>query len=114
MDIDYIQLYDMAHFSITHNVSVYRLARASNQEEYSASPVYSGLDVSIVPASSDILAFFGEPSMSLYEIFIEEVAELKVGDKLTSGSDEWIIRGVPMVYSHPALTYTRAVGEKVV
>jgi hypothetical protein len=105
----------MGFQTTTHKVSVFRLVETAGQEEYGADPVYTGLDVGIFPASADILAVYpGEASYQLYEIFVYEPAVIKNGDKLVSGSDEWIVRGAPQVFDFPQISYQRLVGEKVV
>ena len=99
----------------THLVDVYRLAVASSKEGYGASPVITGLDVGIFPAGTDIVAVYGgESAFQLYDVYVYESATLKNGDKLKSGTDEWIIKGVPQVFSTPYLSYQRLICEKVV
>lgn len=99
----------------THVVDVYRLARVGDKELYDLTPIKTGLDCSIIPAGNDILAVYpGEASFALYEIYFSEVVDIKNGDKLKVGNQEWIVRGVPQVMDTPYLYYQRLVGEKVV
>lgn len=100
---------------ITHNVSVFRLKRTGNKEEYDTTPIATGIDCGIVPASNDILAVFpGEPSYSLHEVFVYEPVTFKLGDKLTSGPEEYILKGVPQVYDNQYMYVQHLVCEKVV
>jgi hypothetical protein len=99
----------------THLVDVYRLALSSSKESYGGTAVITGLDVGIFPAGNDIVAIYGgESAYQLYEVYVYESAVLKNGDKLKSGTDEWIIQGVPQVFSTPYLSYQRLLCEKVV
>ena len=105
----------MGFQKVTHTLDVYRLTRSGNNEQYDLSPVYSGIECGIFPASPDVLAVYpGESSFALFEIYIYENVALKNGDKLKYGSVEWIIRGVPQVYDTNQLFYVRAIGEQVV
>lgn len=100
---------------ITHNVSVYRLTRNGGKEEYAATPIATGIDCGIVPASNDILAVYpGEAAYSLHEVFIYEPVGFKLGDKLVSGSEEYILRGVPQVYDNQYIYTQHLICEKVV
>lgn len=105
----------MGFQKITHSVEIYRLARSGNNEQYDSTPIYTGIECGIFPASPDILAIYpGESSFSLFEVYIYETISLKNGDKLKFGATEWIVRGVPVVYETNQLFYTRVIGEQVV
>lgn len=105
----------MGYHTTTHLVSVYRLGVTSAKESYAATPVITGLDVGIFPAGTDIVAVYGgESAFQLYEVYVYEAATLKNGDKLVSGTDEWIVKGVPQVFNTPHLYYQRLICEKVV
>jgi hypothetical protein len=100
---------------ITDTVSVYRLARTGDNEDYGATPVLTGLDCGIFPAGTEILAVYpGQSSYALHDIYVYEVCDLKNGDKLKSGSKEYIIRGVPQVVNNRHMYYQRLVGELLV
>jgi hypothetical protein len=100
---------------ITHTVNVHRLTKTGNNTEYGASPVISGLDCSIFPASTDTLAVYPDlPAYATYEGFTQESATLKLGDKLKVATEEFIIRGVPQVYDTNYAYYQRFVLEKVI
>ena len=99
----------------THKVSVYPLTLASGKEKYPESPTVTGLDLGIFPAGIEIQAAYpGISAFQLYEIFCFENVTIGNGDKLISGADEWIIKGVPQKYSDPYASYQRLVGQKVV
>ena len=103
------------HFLITDTASVYRLERTGSKEAYGASPVVSGLDCQITPASSDILAIYGgNPGYALYQIFFTENVTLKPGDKLVSNDIEYIVKDVPMRNENRLLSFTKVVAEVVV
>ncbi len=100
---------------ITDTCDLYRLVRVGDKESYGGSPILNGLKCQIMPASSDILAVYpGEPSYQLYEIFTYSMDTVKNGDKLKSGSTEYIVRGVARTVNTPLLKYQQLVGEKVV
>lgn len=105
----------MGFQKITHSVDIYRLVRSGNTEQYDSTPVYTGIECGIFPASTDILAIYpSESAFALFEIYIYETVTLKNGDKLKVGSSEWIVRGVPIVYETNQMYYTRVIGEQVV
>jgi hypothetical protein len=105
----------MGYQTLTHIVDVYRLTIVSGKESYALTPVRTNLDVGVFPAGPEVLAVYpGVSSYQLYDIFIYEDVTLLNGDKLKSGSDEWIVRGVPQKFSNPYISYQRIVGEKVV
>jgi hypothetical protein len=105
----------MGYPTVTHTVSVYRLTRTGNKDQYSTIPVYTGIEAGIFPAGTDILAVYpAESAFALCEIFIYEPCTLKNGDKLTMGVNEWIVRGVPQVFASNRIHYQRVIGEKVV
>jgi len=98
----------------THVVDVYRLTKTGSTESYSATPTITGLDCAILPASTEIIAIYpGENAFALHDIFFDEPADLKTGDKLTSGASEWIIRGVPQVFDNDYGYAVHCVGEKL-
>ncbi len=100
---------------ITDTADLFRLTRTGGKEQYGATPVRTGLKCQIMPASADILAVFpGEPSYQLYEIFTYDMDLIKNGDKLKSGTTEYIVRGVPRVVNTSELKYQQLVGEKVI
>ena len=100
---------------ITDTCDLYRLVRIGDKESYGGTPILTGLKCQIMPASSDILAVFpGEPSYQLYEIFMYSMDTIKNGDKLKSGSTEYIVRGVARTVNTSLLKYQQIVGEKVV
>src|SRR5690554_5037196 len=102
-------------FPLTHKVDVYRFAVSGGQDKYDSTPIITGLDVAIYPASTDILAVYpGESAYQLYEIYTREAVMLKNGDKLKVGTDEWIVRGAPREFRAPFVYYVQLVGEKVV
>lgn len=77
-------------------------------------PIITGLDCSVTPAGTDILAVFGgQPSLSLYEIYFSEFVTLKNGDKLKSADKEYIVRGVPQVIDNRYQYYQKVIGEMV-
>lgn len=95
---------------ITDTVAVYRLTRSGNQESYGASPVITGLDCQIVPASNELLAIYGgNPSFALFAIHFDENVEVQTGDKLVSGSTAYIVRDVPMRVENRLLSYTKVI-----
>ncbi len=99
---------------ITDTIDVYRLARTGNKDAYAQTPVITGLDCSVTPAGTDILAVFGgQPSLSLYEIYFNEFVTLRNGDKLKSGTKEYIVRGVPQVIDNRYMYYQKVIGEMV-
>jgi hypothetical protein len=99
----------------THVFNVYRLSTTGVNEEYSGTPVYTGVDAAVLPASTDVLAVFGgSPSYQLYEIFIFEYVDLKVGDKLIQSGETYIVQDSPQVVNIPYFFYVRVVGQKAV
>lgn len=105
----------MSYHTVTHTVDIYRLTRTGNKDQYATTPVYTTIEAGIFPAGTDILAVYpAESAFALYEIYIFEPCLLKNGDKLKSGGDEWIVRGVPQVFSSMRTQYQRLIGEKVV
>lgn len=105
----------MSNPLITNTVDVFRLTRTGNTDAYGASPVATGVDVSITPAGTDIVAVYGgNPAVALYEVYCFENVTLKSGDKLKEGSKEWVIRGDPQVIENRFLSYRRAVAEVAV
>ncbi len=103
------------HIPITDTVDIYRIARTGNKDAYGVSPVATGLDCCITPASTDIVAIYGAgPSVSLYEIFFSENIIIRNGDKLNSGGVEYVVRGVPAVVDNRYMAYTQALGERVI
>ena len=100
---------------ITDTVDVFRLTRVGDKESYGLTPVITGLRCQILPASNDILAVYPDiPAYQLYEIYFFKNTLVKNGDKLKSGSIEYILRGVPQAVDNKYMTYQRLVGEKVV
>lgn len=98
---------------ITHTVDVYRLSLVGGKEAYGVSPVLTGIRIGIFPAGVDIQAVYpGIPAFQLYDGYTEDSSTLKNGDKLKQGSDEFIIRGTPQVFTSP-LSYQRVALEKV-
>lgn len=99
---------------ITNKIDVYRLTRTGDDEEYGGSPVITGLDAQIIPASNDIAIFYPDiPTHQLFDMFIFTTDDIKNGDKFTDGSSEWIIRGVSFKISN-LMTYQRLVGQQIV
>jgi hypothetical protein len=99
----------------THVFSVYPFKKTGNTEEYDTTPLYTGVDAAVVPASTDILAVYpGISSFQLNEIFIYENVDLKNGYKLVSGSEEYVVRGQPMKVDNAYMYYTHVVGERVI
>lgn len=105
----------MGYGIITHTVDVYRLTKTGSNTEYSVSPIVTGLDCAIYPASTELLAIYPElPVYSTYEVYVYEAETLTTGDKLTtSGGDEYILRGVPQVYDNNYVYIQRIIAEKV-
>lgn len=106
----------MSFLPITHSVSVYRLLKTGNKEDYGTTPTATGLDCGIVPAGNDIVAVYPDiPAYALYEVYVHESFSFKIGDKLVDvSSNEYILRGVPQVYDLSYGYYQRLVCEKVV
>ena len=99
----------------TDIVDVYRLADTGSKEEYGVTPVLTGLDCQIVPASEDIIAIYGGgQTFALYEIYFAEALDLQTGDKLVSGAKTYFVRDAPMKVESILLTYTRVIGGVVV
>lgn len=104
----------MALALITDTVSVFRLTRTGAKEAYDVTPVLTGLDCQIMPASNDLLAIYGgNPGYALFTIHLDENAQIKTGDKLVSGSTEYIVRDVPMRVENRLLSYTKLITEVV-
>jgi len=100
---------------ITDTVDVFRLTRTGNKDAYGVTPVLTGLDCTITPAGSDIVAVYGgNPSLAMYEIFTGEAVTLKNGDKLVSGSTEYIVQGVPQVVDNRYMYYQKMIGVQAV
>lgn len=96
-------------------VDVFRLTRIGDKETYGATPVITGLRCQIIPATNDILAVYPDiPAYQLFEIYFFKNQTIKNGDKLKSGSTEYIVRGVAQAVDNKYMTYQRIVGEKVV
>ena len=105
----------MTAFPITHTIDIYHLVVINDKESYEITPSIAGLKVTIHPAGPEILAVFpGKPSFALHRMFVYEAAALKNGDKVVGGSDTFIIRGVPEVFSIPGHFHQELVIEKVV
>lgn len=105
----------MGYGNITHSFDVYRLTKTGNDTEYGDTAVITDLDCGVFPASSEILAVYPDlPAYATYEVFVYEACSLQNGDKLTSGSEEYIIRGVPQVYDNNLIYYQRLVVEKTI
>jgi hypothetical protein len=104
----------MPHPTITHTCDVYRLTRTGTKDAYGATPVITGLDVSIIPASPEIVAIYGgQPSYALYEIYTHETVSFKTGDKLAADGKEWIVSQVPQQVDNRYISFTRVVGYQV-
>jgi hypothetical protein len=102
-------------FPSTHLVEVYRLEKTGAKEGYGVTPVLTGLDIAIYPAGTDIAALYpGIPAFQAYEGYVYEYVSLKNGDKLKSGSEEWILQDVPQKYETDLLYYQRLALAKVV
>ena len=99
----------------THVVDVLRLTKSGATESYNPTPISSGLDCAILPASAETIAVYpGINAFALHDIFFDEPCDLKTGDKLvnTAGADEWIIRATPQVFDNDYGYTVHAVGEK--
>ena len=100
-------------YPTTHVFDAYRFKKTGDTESYDTAPLYTGIDAAVVPAGTDILAVYhGIASFQLFEIYTEENVDLKNGDKLVSGSEEYIIKDAPMKVENIYLSYIRIVGER--
>lgn len=98
----------------THCVDVLRLTKIGAQEAYSPTPVYLGLDCTILPSSAETISVYpGVNAFALHDIFFDEPVNLKTGDKLVAGAAEWIIRATPQTFDNDYGYAVHAVGEKV-
>lgn len=105
----------MAHPTITHTVDVYRRTRTGYKDAFAEDPILTGLDVSVVPASTDLIAVYGGgETFALSEIYTTEKVELKNGDKLTDGTRTWLVKGAPFNVDNHLMAYTMVVGQEVV
>lgn len=105
----------MPHPTYTHVADVYRLTRTGNRDAYGDDPVIEGLDISVVPAGTDIMAVYGGgETFALFEIYTGEKVTLKNGDKIVSGSQSWIVKGVPAQIDNHLMAYTMVIGQEAV
>lgn len=99
---------------ITDVVDIYRLTRTGDKEEYALTPEYTGLNAQILPATEAILAVYpGLPAFSLFEIYLFVNNPIAVGDKIISGGNEYMVRGVSYAVDTSYMTYQQIVGQKV-
>lgn len=99
----------------THKFNAYRFLKSGSTEEYNATPTYQNIDCLVVPASTDIIMTYqGVPGFQLYEITTQENVELKNGDKLVSGSEEYIVKDVAQRVENVYMFYVHVVGQKKV
>lgn len=100
-------------YPITHVFNVHKFIKTGDTESYDATPLYTGVDACVVPASTDILAVYpGVASYQLFEIHVFENVVLKNGYKLKNDSEEYIIRGEPMKVENIYLSFIKVIGER--
>ena len=105
----------MTNFRENYTVDIYRLTVTGEKEEYNATPAVTNVEAGIFPVDTSIMAMFpGESAFQMYDIFVYRDVPIKNGDKFVSGTDEWIIKGVPQKYADLLLTYQKCMGLKVV
>lgn len=105
----------MGYFQITHKVNIHRFKVVAGKEAYDTTPTYSNIEAAIQPSGPDTMTIY--PSIDayqLFDIFIFDNLTIKTGDKLVSGSDSWIVRGVPQAMSTPYVSYLKIAGEKII
>ncbi len=100
-------------FPTTHKFDIFRFLKTGDTEVYNATATYMNIDCTVVPASTDIIMTFpGVPGYQLYEITTQENVDLKNGDKLVSGSEEYIVRDTPQKVDNNYMFFTKIVGER--
>lgn len=101
-------------FPITHTVSIAHLTTAAGVDKHETSPSITGAQVTIVPAGPEILAIYpGQMSYQTYSMYVYQNIDIRNGDKVTSGSDSWIVRNAPAPYKAWGYEVTEVVLEKV-
>ena len=104
----------MAQFRITHVCDVYHLTTTNDTASYELTPSITQLNASIYPAGTDILMTFpGIPAYSAYQMLVWDDVEIKNGDKIISGSEEWIVRGVPRIFNDMTMYVQDIIVERI-
>lgn len=105
----------MKYFQVTDTVDIYRLNSADDKEQYSQTPSYTGLKVTLVPVGNDIqTAFPGDAVYSLYQMVVYDTVDIQNGDKVVSGTGTYYVRGVPRIVNIPYIYHQEILVEMVV
>lgn len=98
---------------ITHTISVYRFVTQNNKDGHSSSPAYTGVGVTIVPASNDIVAMYGQPAHIMFTLYVDREMTFTTGDKIVAGTDVWYVRGTEQKYMAWGLVVLEATLQKI-
>lgn len=106
----------MTQYFLNYTVDVYRFIENASKEQYGNTPAITNLEVCILPmdAAMAALAGSGESAFQMYDVYIYTDAVIHSGDKLISGTDEWIVKGVPQKFTSLLQTYSHVQAVKVI
>ncbi len=101
-------------FPITHTLDLYHLTKVSGKVNYPANADESDIEATVQPAGGDIISVFPDvPAFQMYVVYIYNTdVTIKNGDKLTDGTDTFIIKDVAEVFRTAYLSYQRVLGQK--
>jgi hypothetical protein len=105
-----------ANLPITDVVSIYKQIRTGNKEAYAATPAYTNVNSCISPTGTDIQPSEGGiASYQLFEIFIwDTTVQISNGDKLVSGSTNYLVTGSPNTYSNRYVQGIRTLAKVII
>jgi len=89
---------------------------AADATDYEAASSITNLNATIYPAGNNIImAYPGIAEYQLYEMMVwNDPVDIRNGDKFVSGSDSWIVQGIPKVYDDGILYCLYMILVKVV
>jgi len=105
----------MGYQRITDTVNIYHLAKTGSKEEYEAAAAITGLKVTIVPMGADVMAVFpGEATYNTFQCFVWDRVDIRIGDKVLSGSVVYKVKSPPQVYDAYGPYHQDVILERVV
>lgn len=101
-------------FTITHTIDIAHLTTASGIDKHETTASITGVPATIVPAGPEILSIYpGQMTYQMFSMYLYKNIDIRNGDKVTSGSDSWIVRNAPSPYKAWGHEVTEVVLEKV-
>jgi len=97
-------------------VDVYRLTPASGKDRYPGSPLYEGVEISVMPAGAELQMMYpSSTQFAQFQIFTMDLREFKTGDKFVAEDGrEWILHHIPERFAYSiGLDYQWFMGEQV-